>query len=319
MKHLIIVNPKAGHVEESKALIDVISAAFKGLDYDIHLSKGPREVVDFLPSYCKQHDSDTIRIYACGGDGTIHEAANGLIGCSNAELAIYPSGTGNDFVKIYSKSDDYNEIVKNSSGVKRFKDFQALINAKAYPIDISEIQGESLSKPWYSINVINYGFDAIVGAKGNENKLKGKKDPYGFTNAILPAILHGRSNQIEVFADGEKLNEKKLLLSSVSQAQWVGGEYHASPKADNTDGLMDVIIIKTMSFIGLMSKYFSAYQHGTHLDDPKKFNKVIYRRAKNVKLVSEKDFDICVDGEILKGKSFEINCLPGAIKLVIPE
>ena len=319
MKHLIIINPKAGKVEESTTLLQEVNDAFKGLDFEIHQSQGPREVIDFLPKYCEQNKNDTVRVYACGGDGTIHEVANGLANCKNAELAIYPIGTGNDFVKIYAKTEDYDEIVKNKVGAKRFLSFKDLINAKASPIDLSEVTGETLEKPWYSINVVNYGFDAIVGAKGNENKLKGKKNPYGFTQAILPAILHGRFNKIEVYADGEKMNEKKLLLSSVSQGQWVGGEYHASPKSNNSDGLLDVIVVKTMGFIPMMAKFFGAYQHGTHLDNPKLAKKVFYKQAKEVKIVAPESIQICVDGEMLSGKEFTIRCLPGALKLAIPE
>lgn len=319
MKHLIIVNQKAGHVEESKNFLQEIENEFKGLDFEIHVTQGPREVIDFIPKYCDQNKNDTVRVYACGGDGTVHEVANGLANCKNAELAIYPIGTGNDFVKIYSKTNDYDEIVKNKTGAKRFLDFKALINAKASPIDITEVTGETLDKPWYSINVVNYGFDAIVGAKGNENKLAGKKDPYGFKNAILPAILHGRFNKIEVYADGNKMNEKKLLLSSVSQGQWVGGEYHASPKSNNSDGLLDVIVVRTMGFIPMMAKFFGAYQHGTHLDNPKLAKKVLYKQAKEVKIVAPEAIQICVDGEMLSGKEFTLKSLPGAIKLVIPE
>ena len=319
MKHLIIINPKAGKVEESTTLLQEVNDAFKGLDFEIHQSQGPREVIDFLPKYCEQNKNDTVRVYACGGDGTIHEVANGLANCKNAELAIYPIGTGNDFVKIYAKTEEYDEIVKNKVGAKRFLSFKDLINAKASPIDLSEVTGETLEKPWYSINVVNYGFDAIVGAKGNENKLKGKKNPYGFTQAILPAILHGRFNKIEVYADGEKMNEKKLLLSSVSQGQWVGGEYHASPKSNTSDGLLDVIVVKTMGFIPMMAKFFGAYQHGTHLDNPKLAKKVFYKQAKEVKIVAPESVQICVDGEMLSGKEFTIRCLPGALKLAIPE
>ena len=54
----------------------------------------------FLKNYLAKN-KDTVRVYACGGDGTVHEVANGLVGFANAELAIYPAGTGNDFVNGY--------------------------------------------------------------------------------------------------------------------------------------------------------------------------------------------------------------------------
>ena len=318
MRHLIILNQKAGQEKDTEAFKQEIEKAFKGLEYEIHFTEGPRSVISFLREYFKKNTKETVRVYACGGDGTVHEVVNGLVGAKNAELAIYAAGTGNDFVKIYSKSDKYDDIVKEKTGENRFKSFKALIEGKTEEIDISKIYGPSMEEPWYSVNVINFGFDAIVGAKGNENKAKGKKNPYG-PAAIIPAILGGRFNKIIVKADGKPLNKKRLLNSAVAQGQWVGGQYHASPKSDNKDGLLDVTLLHCMTLVGLMAKYFGPYQKGEHLDNLKKFKKFEYVRAKEVEIISEKkDVDICVDGEFVRGKTFKIEVMPKALKFVVP-
>ena len=318
MKHLIILNQKAGKEKDVSKFREEIEEAFQGLDYEIYFTEGPRKVIQYLRDYFKANPDEPTRVYACGGDGTIHEVVNGLVGAKNAELAVYAVGTGNDFVKIYSKSDKYEDIVKEKTGENRFKDFKALINGQVEEIDLSKIYGPSMEEPWYSINVINFGFDAIVGAKGNENKAKGKKNPYG-AGAIIPAILGGRFNKIIVKADGKPLNKKRLLNSAVAQGQWVGGEYHASPKSDNKDGLLDVTLLHCMSLVGLMAKYFGPYQKGEHLDNLKKFKKFEYVRASEVEIISEKkDVDICVDGEFVRGKSFKIEVMPKALKFVVP-
>ena len=318
MKHLIILNQKAGKEKDVAKFREEIEKAFKGLDYEIYFTEGPRKVIQYLRDYFKANQTEQTRVYACGGDGTIHEVVNGLVGAKNAELAVYAVGTGNDFVKTYSHSDKYDDIVKEKTGENRFKDFKALIEGKVEEIDLSKIYGPTMEEPWYSINVINFGFDAIVGAKGNENKSKGKKNPYG-PAAIIPAILGGRFNRIVVKADGKPLNKKRLLNSAVAQGQWVGGQYHASPKSDNKDGLLDVTLLHCMSLVGLMAKYFGPYQKGEHLDNLKKFKKFEYVRAKEVEIISEKkDVDICVDGEFVKGKEFKIEVMPKALKFVVP-
>ena len=318
MKHLIILNQKAGKEKDISEFKKEIEEAFKGLDYEIYFTEGPRKVINYLREYFKKETKEVTRVYACGGDGTIHEVVNGLVGAKNAELAVYAAGTGNDFVKIYSKSDKYDDIVKEKSGENRFKSFKALIEGKPEEIDLSKIYGPTMEEPWYSINVINFGFDAIVGAKGNENKAKGKKNPYG-AGAIIPAILGGRFNKIIVKVDGKPLNKKRLLNSAVAQGQWVGGQYHASPKSDNKDGLMDVTLLHCMTLVGLMAKYFGPYQKGEHLDNLKKFKKFEYARAKEVEIISaKKDVDICVDGEFVRGKSFKIEVMPKALKFVVP-
>ena len=306
MKHLVVVNGNAGSYTpefESK-----ISEAFKGLDYEVYKTTGPKSVIPFLKEYLKKQ-KDTVRVYACGGDGTIHEVVNAVVGANNAEVAIVATGTGNDFVKIYG-------------GKEKFQDFGALIKGKAHPVDVSELTGDGVKEPLYSVNVINFGFDAIVGAMGNYYKEHGL--PEGTKEGTNPydyalkhdAMKHGRFNDIEVYADGEKLNEKQMLLATLAQGQYVGGQFKCAPKSDNTDGLIDVCVLKTMTFLGL-GMIIGTYTKGKHLDKPRK--KIVYRRAKEIKFNSPKDFDVCVDGEMIKGNNYTVKVVPGAVKLVLPE
>jgi len=308
MKHLIVVNGKAGNASEKEAILANAKNDFKGLDYEIYETTGPKSVISFLKDYFKKNTTDTVRVYACGGDGTVNEVVQGLVGVKNAELAIIPCGTGNDFVKVYG--------IENEDA-KKIRDFKSLIAGKPIDIDLSKIESEVFAEPQYSINIVNIGFDAMVGAIGGENARKGKKDPYGAA-AIVPSIFKGRFNKIVLVADGEQLNKKKLLLGSVAQGRVIGGKYHAAPKSDNTDGLLDVGMMKPMSLARLMIQYFGPYEKGTYMDDPKLMKRIIYRRCKVVEIIAKKDIDICIDGETAKGKSFKISVMPKALKLVPP-
>ena len=307
MKHLIVVNGSAGsYTPEFEAKI---GDAFKGLDFEVYKTTGPKSVIPFLKEYLKKN-KDLVRVYACGGDGTIHEVVNGVIGFKNAEVAFLATGTGNDFVKIYG-------------GKEKFQDFKTLIDAKASPIDVSELVGDGVKEPMYSVNVINFGFDAIVGAMGNYYKEHGlpeeaKKKGLGPYDYALKhdAMKHGRFNDIEVFADGEKLNEKQMLLATLAHGQYVGGSFKCAPKSVNNDGLIDVCVLKTMTFLGL-GMIIGTYTKGKHLD--RKRRKIVYRQAKEIKMVSPKDFDVCVDGEMIKGNNFTVKVVPGAVKLAIPQ
>ena len=312
MKHLIVFNPGAGkNNDAAEAFRALIKEKFAGLDYEVYETTGPRSVIPFLKKYLKEQ-KDTVRVYACGGDGTVHEVANGLVGFKNAELAIYPAGTGNDFVKTYGVTNEE---------IDQYRNFDALIKGQPVEIDLSKLSGGDLKEPMYSINVINFGFDAIVGARGNyykehgfPKKVKEGTNPYDYA-LKNDAMKYGRFNDIEVFADGEKLNEKQMLLATLAQGQWVGGQFKCAPKSDNTDGLIDVCVLKTMTFLGL-GMIIGTYTKGKHLDKPRK--KIVYRQAKEIKMVAPQDFDVCVDGEMIKGNNFVVEVCPKAIKLVPP-
>ena len=312
MKHLIVFNPGSGkNNEQAESFRNLINEKFTGLDFEVYETTGPRSVIPFLQKYLKEQ-KDTVRVYACGGDGTVHEVANGLVGFENAELAILPIGTGNDFVKYYGVTNE---------NIEQYRDFEPLIKGEAQPIDLSKISGDGLEEPWYSINVINFGFDAIVGAHGNYYKEHGLPadakegtNPYDYA-LKHDAMKHGRFNNIEVFADDEKLNEKQLLLATLAQGQFVGGQFKCAPKSKNNDGLIDVCVLKTMTFLGL-GMIIGTYTKGKHLDRPRK--KIVYRQAKQIKFNSPEDFDVCVDGEMIKGNNFVVEVVPNAIKLVAP-
>ena len=310
MKHLIVFNPGAGSNKDgAEAFRNKINESFANLDFEIYETTGPRSVIPFLREYLKKQ-KDTVRVYACGGDGTVHEVANGLVGAKNAELAILPVGTGNDFVKTYGVF---------SENVDQYRDFKPLIEGEAKPIDLSKISGDGMEEAWYSINVINFGFDAIVGARGNyykehgfPKKVKEGTNPYDYA-LKNDAMKHGRFNNIEVFADGKKLNEKQILLATLAQGQWVGGQFKCAPKSNNTDGLIDVCVLKTMTFLGL-GMIIGTYTKGKHLDKPRK--KIVYTRARQIEMKGPEEFDVCVDGEMIKGNNFVVEVVPGAIKLV---
>lgn len=99
MRHVFILNPKAGKIDCTPALGAQIQTLFagRGEDYEIVVTQyaGHAEQV---ARRCAAYGVETT-LYACGGDGTLGEVAQALPGNPQLILAPVPAGTGNDFVR----------------------------------------------------------------------------------------------------------------------------------------------------------------------------------------------------------------------------
>ena len=296
MKHVFIINPKAG----KKNSYDKISADLKSYmnnyDIEIHQTSYERDATEFTREYLKKYSGE-VRFYACGGDGTLNEVVNGVIGYDNASVSLYPCGSGNDFVKSIGNINDFNNLEK-------------LLNSKNKDIDVIKLND------LYSLNVTNFGFEAYVCKVAN--KLKKNRTQNAYTLGIITALFKATVNDITVEVNGEVLNPNgKLLLCTLANGAYVGGKYKCAPRYVIDDGLMEICLVKPTNIFNLIS-LIGVYKKGEHLDN-KRISKLLeYRRSSKVKVYSNKDFDVCIDGEIISGKEFEVEILNKAIKFGIP-
>ncbi|MBR6635508.1 MAG: acylglycerol kinase family protein [Clostridia bacterium] len=118
MKHVFIVNPCAGKGKNqaSNYIIPRIKEYFEknGGNYEIHETTEPYEGIDFVKYY--PVDEETVRFYACGGDGTLFEVVNGAYGKENVEVAVIPLGSGNDFIRLFGNKEDLVDVEAQVNG-----------------------------------------------------------------------------------------------------------------------------------------------------------------------------------------------------------
>ena len=298
MKHIFIINPLAG---SGNITPDSIQNELEraGVDYEIHLSESPEDTKDFVVRRGRQSPEETLRFYACGGDGTIKQVVDGIINLDNAELSVYPIGSGNDFVKYYGGKDV-------------FMDLKALCNSEAHPIDLIKVGDE------YSINVTNFGFDSCVAetmTKVRRKKLLGGKNAY--TTGIVKALFTAMRNNGQIEVDGECISKKTFLLCTIANGNYVGGSYKCAPRAVTNDGLLEVCLVKPITIFKFLT-LIKVYVKGTHLEDPRFKNILVYRRGKKVSVSSDKEFSITLDGEIRRVKHFTAEIVHNAIKFAAP-
>lgn len=297
MKYIFVVNGRTDKASVREQLFELIEKHARNVTYEIYETVGIGDATRYTHVYSDLHPAEEVCFVACGGDGIINEVASGIVGFEHKSMAILSyGGVGNDFIKYYPERD--------------FADVKAMLDGETKAIDILRINDS------YCINVCNFGFDSVVGHTANERIFNGKSSPY--RRGVMRAILIGRYNRINVWADGKKLGGKRMLLCTLANNCYVGGEFLCAPRAKNDDGLIEVCYIKTMSLLRFLM-LLPAYAKGKHLEDKRFRRKIIYQQAKTLKVTSSGLIELCLDGEMLPGGTFNIAILPGAIQLRLPK
>ena len=298
MKHIFIVNPKSGKSDNT----DFIRRELEKTDFDweIYSTTAPKDAIRFIHEWCGKNDEE-VRFYACGGDGTLSEVVNGAAGFPNASVSCYPSGSGNDFVK-------------SLGGAEKFSDIGALCRAENTEIDLIRVNDDI-----YSVNIVNFGFDAYAVKTMNSVRRKpviGGKNAYN--TGIVAAILRAMKNKAEITVDGEAFFGDRFLLCTVANGQFIGGKYQCAPKASLDDGTLDLCLVKPVS-VPKFASLIGLYEKGQHLDSEKFEKYICYTRCKRVEIKASEGFFISVDGEIYEGSDFTLEVVPKALKFGIPE
>ena len=300
MKHVFVVNPCAGMrdcSDEIAARLDI-----EEIDAEIYVTRGPRDATRFVGQWFRDHAGEDVRFYACGGDGTLNEVVSGVMegeSCSRrVEVACYPCGSGDDFVRYWQGKD--------------FTDIAALVRGTAVPVDVMRVGDR------YCVNTLNYGFEAAVChtmAKVRRVPLVGGSMAY--TSGIVASLATGRRNRWRVTVDGELWLDGEVLLLSVANGQYAGGGYHCAPRAKNDDGLLEVMAVTPMSVVRF-AKLIKYYKNGELLDREELRTTVCYRRGSHVEIDPLRDSFIATDGEIVPGRRFDVQCLHNSVNFVIP-
>lgn len=297
MKHVFVINPTAGKRDITKKLKEEIFSLLSEDDCDIHITRSTLDARNYVKEYCLNHENEKIRFYSCGGDGTLNEVINGAYGFNNVSVACYPSGSGNDFVKYFAKKD-------------KFLNIKNLINGDEIVVDLLKLNDR------YVINVFNLGFDADVA----ERMIKYKRLPFitgkgAYILGIIVSFFNKLTTEMEVRVDDSLVYEGSGVLAAVSNAICYGGGFYCSPKALVDDGLLDFIAVKKISRIKFL-KFIKFYKQGTHLEEEKLKDYIVYKRGHKVSIKTKKPANYAIDGEMGKANSLNIEIVPKAIKFV---
>ena len=175
------------------------------------------------------------RVVAVGGDGTVHEVANGLLRATSRVqgqqaaplLGVVPIGSGNDFAKLV--------------GLARHSPAQAvrrLVTARTVPFDVGRVLDE------YFVNSAGVGFGAeVVRVRNGMPKLSGF---LSYLVPVLRAFARFRPPRLELRASGFG-ETGYMMMVEICNGTTAGGSYRFAPAARPGDGRLDVCVVRRVS------------------------------------------------------------------------
>ncbi|MBR5491262.1 MAG: BmrU protein, partial [Oscillospiraceae bacterium] len=240
MKHLFIVNPAAGRKDSTDLVSAKVAQFFSGKegDFEIYATKAPMDAVKKI-TYEAQL-CDELRVYACGGDGTLNECVCGCVGQDNVAVTHFPTGTGNDFIKTFGEKKEL------------FFDLGELIDGNVRPMDVIDCNGR------HSVNICSVGIDARIGGDVHKySKIPLIGGATGYVTSTAVNFLKGITDNLRVVCNG-KLYYGEMNLICACNGTHYGGGFNPVPEARPDDGLIDFLIVKganRATFLRLVGKF----------------------------------------------------------------
>ncbi|MFN8187778.1 MAG: diacylglycerol kinase family protein [Gaiellales bacterium] len=300
-----LVNPASDNGRTGRTWPQLYTAAAAaGLDGETLLSDHPGHIAELV----ERAAADGARlVVAVGGDGTVNEAANGLVrlherGEPTPELAVLPRGTGRDFVRTFGIPGKLDEAIRIAR------------DGEAREIDA----GRAEYRAWdghdavtYFANVASAGMSGAVAQRANTTSkaLGGKAS---FLAATLAVFAGWKPGEMEVEVDGER-SAGLLYDVLVANCRFLGGGMKMTPDADPTDGAFDVLLIGDITRRDLALTLPKVYR-GTHLPHPKA--KLL--RGREVAIRADSPVPVELDGEQPGTTPAHFRVVPGAIRLRVP-
>jgi diacylglycerol kinase (ATP) len=229
-------------------------------------------------------------VAAAGGDGTLGEVVNGLVG-TGAKLGLLPFGTGNDCARYLGFGTDLKRAC------------HALFSGESRPVDLGYGQGR-----WF-INVAGCGFDAVVAARVNRG-FRSLRGTSAYIAAVVQSLATFRAAQFRLTLDGET-RELRAMMCSIANTTSYGGGMRIAPDAAIDDGLFDLCILGDVGRVEFLRAFPRVFK-GTHTTHPK----VTMLRARHIIVESDPPLPVLIDGDVFGTTPADFTLSPRAIEIL---
>lgn len=297
-----IVNPVSGNGRGAKIwkrLQAVLEE--RRVAYAVQFTAGPLDAWRLAERWAQDPALDAV--VAVGGDGTLHETANGLHrAAGDKPLGFIPSGSGNDFARGMGLPADPLAALD-----------VVLARPRLRRIDLIR------SPERISLGAAGAGFDASVARATNAsgykrwlNRLRLGKLAYVLT--MIHVLLRYRPGRVTVTVDGETHAFDRVWLITVANIPYFGGGMMICPAAVPDDSLAEVCVVSNLGKLELLTVFPRVYK-GTHTTHPA----VRFLKGRRVRIEAETPLDTHMEGESAGLTPVELETVPTAVQVIVPE
>ncbi len=287
----LIVNSGAGRGRGAKVLAEVrrILIDHEGDRLLVQETAAPGHATELAESAARE---GCPKVLVLGGDGTIAEVANGLVG-TGVQLGILSVGTGNDLAR--SLGLPYNDVASALRVVRA---------GRVKAMDVGCDQGR------YFLTALGVGYPALVARETNQ--LRWVKGSPAFFVAVYKALRQMKAVPVRITLDEAEIRMKcsSILVHNTS---FTGGGLKMAPEASVDDGLFDVVLIDEIGRLDLMLNFPRVYS-GSHLDHPHFF----LHHTRRIRIEADPPIRKMYDGDPGGWTPVDASVIPGALNVFVP-
>tara|TARA_B110000977_G_scaffold73116_1_gene98931 strand:+ start:58 stop:993 length:936 start_codon:yes stop_codon:yes gene_type:complete len=294
----IIANPVAGNRNFSKRWKEIQQLLKnKNLDYSFAFTQFSKHEIELVQNAIQKGFRNIISV---GGDGTLHHVVNGImkqryVKTSDITIGVIPLGTGNDWIKTYHIPNSITKAIE--------------IISKKHTIvqDIGVIKTSDAII--YFNNVAGLGYDGYIVSKLNALKKFGK---ISYVFAGIHGLLFYKKNVFKIIID-TKVVDEICLMTVFGICKFSGGGMQFTEKVDSTDGLLDVTIVKNITFLDLIFNLQKLYSG--KIVHHKKVE--TFKTNKLTVIPKKTNAFIQADGELIGTGTVSVSIVKNAVQFVV--